>query len=74
LEPAVGATRLPFTPGSKAALKRTLALVGAERARRIEPKHLLLALLERDEPDPAANLLAGLHVDKRRARERASLL
>jgi ATP-dependent Clp protease ATP-binding subunit ClpA len=68
LAPAVGASRLPFTPGTKAVLKRTLALTVAEKARRIQSKHLLLALLERDEPDPVAQILGGLHVDKPQAR------
>lgn len=70
LSPAVGASRLPFTPGTKAVLKRTLALVAAEKARRIESRHLLLALLERDEPDPAAEIVVSLGIDKHQIRER----
>jgi ATP-dependent Clp protease ATP-binding subunit ClpA len=59
---AVGAARLPFTPGTKAVLKRTLAHTTAEKARRIGTAHLLRALLERDAPDPAAELLGELRV------------
>ncbi len=50
-------TRTPFTSGAKAVLARTVSLTSAERARRITPRHLLLALLERQQPDPAAVLL-----------------
>lgn len=64
LEPAAGAPRLPFTPGAKAVLKRTLTHTTAEKARRIETRHLLRALLERRPPDPAAYLLAELRTDR----------
>jgi ATP-dependent Clp protease ATP-binding subunit ClpA len=73
LAPGIGASRLPFTRGTKVVLKRTLALVTAERARRIESRHLLLALLECTEPDPSAEILAGLHIDKHQTRERMNL-
>lgn len=64
LAPAVGAARLPFTPAAKAVLARALALVTAGRGRRIESRHLLAALLERRAPDPAAELLTALGVDR----------
>jgi ATP-dependent Clp protease ATP-binding subunit ClpA len=67
LAPAAGGTRLPFTPGAKVVLERTVALTRTDRARRIESRHLLLALLERQPPDPAAEVLADLGVDRRRA-------
>jgi ATP-dependent Clp protease ATP-binding subunit ClpA len=60
LAPAVGGDRLPFTPGAKAVLKRTLAHTTAEKARHIETRHLLRALTECEAPDPAAQLLAAL--------------
>ena len=60
LAAAAGAARLPFTPGAKAVLKRTLAHATAEKARCIETRHLLQALRERTAPDPAAELLAVL--------------
>ena len=53
----------PFTSGAKAVLVRTLSFTTAERSRRIMPRHLLLALLEREQPDPAATLLAECGVD-----------
>jgi ATP-dependent Clp protease ATP-binding subunit ClpA len=56
--------KLPFTPGTKQALKRALAHTIAAKARRIEPRHLLHALLERDAPDPAAAILTRLHIDE----------
>jgi hypothetical protein len=40
-----------------------LVLTTREKARRISARHLLLALLERQEPDPAAVLLHNLGVD-----------
>ena len=39
-------------------------LTVAEKSKKITPKHLLLALLERPQPDPAAALLAELGVDR----------
>lgn len=59
--PAARAARLPFTPGAKTVLKRTLAHASTAKARRVESRHLLEALLERETPDPAAELLAALH-------------
>ena len=70
LEPAVGTARLPFTPGAKAVLARALALVTATRSRRIESRLLLAALLERPAPDPAAEILAALGVDRADVRGR----
>ena len=63
---AAGAARLPFTPGAKAVLKRTLAYAAAEKSRRIETRHLLRALRERRAPDPAAELLAALRASTER--------
>jgi hypothetical protein len=42
----------------------------AEKARSLTPRHMMLALLERDAPDPAAQLLAALAVDAVAARDR----
>jgi ATP-dependent Clp protease ATP-binding subunit ClpA len=58
---AVAAPRLPFTAGAKTVLRRALLLVVAGKTRRIESRHLLGALLERREPDPAAVIMAALH-------------
>ncbi len=56
-------SRTPFTSGAKAVLQSTVSFTAAERSRRILPRHLLLALLERREPDPAAALLVECDVD-----------
>ena len=64
------AKRTPFTAGAKQVLARTLAHAAAEKARAIAPRHMMLAVLERHEPDPAAALLAALDVDVPAARSR----
>ena len=65
---AVGTPRPRFTAGGKVVMKRTLEYAVAERSRRMELRHLVLALLDRPEPDPAAALLSRLGVDATRAR------
>jgi hypothetical protein len=45
-------------------------LTTGEKARRITPRHLALALLERQQPDPAAELLTELGVDRDDAQRR----
>ena len=67
--PAAG-KRPSFTSGAREVLSRTLVLTAAEKARRIEPRHLLLALLERPHPDPAAALLTALGIDPATTRAR----
>ncbi|MDF2443446.1 MAG: hypothetical protein JWR01_1649 [Subtercola sp.] len=69
-----GITRAPFTSGSRTVLSRTLEHTVTEHARAIQPKHLLMALLEREQPDPAAALLAELGVDRSTAHRRAETL
>ena len=61
-----------LTPGAKAVIQQTLANAVAEKARRMTSRHILLALLDRSEPDPAAALFAALGVDQRTVRERLS--
>ncbi|MGZ4590493.1 MAG: Clp protease N-terminal domain-containing protein [Actinomycetes bacterium] len=56
--------RLPFTSAAKSALQRTLREAVRRKDRRLEPTHLLLALLACERPDPAADLLARLGVDR----------
>jgi hypothetical protein len=53
---------VPLTSAARAAIGRAGAVADAEHVRRIEPRHLLAALREREEPDPAAVLLAALGV------------
>lgn len=62
--------RTQFTSGARSALQRTLVHTTAERARRITPQHLLLALTEREQPDAAAALLCELNVDTAELRRR----
>lgn len=52
----------PPTSGMRAAVARAFTLATAERRRKVEPDHLLAALLEAAEPDPAAVLLRALGV------------
>ncbi|HZD69764.1 MAG TPA: Clp protease N-terminal domain-containing protein [Actinomycetes bacterium] len=62
--------RPPLTSGARAVLQRSLQEASASKSRYIEVRHLLLALLSRERPDPAAELLAALGVDPAEARDR----
>jgi len=62
--------RTAFSSGARAVIPRALSLATQERARRISTAHLLLALLDGEEPDAAAALLAGLKVDPVEVRRR----
>jgi ATP-dependent Clp protease ATP-binding subunit ClpA len=64
--------RRPFTRGAGAALRRTLAEAQARSTRRLEPTHLLLALLDGGPRDPATALLARLGIDPSAVRSRLS--
>jgi ATP-dependent Clp protease ATP-binding subunit ClpA len=67
----VYARRLPpLTSGARAVLKRTIDQTRQARTHRIETRHFLLALLARERPDPAAELLAALGVDRSQVRNR----
>ena len=55
---------IPLTSAARAAIGRAGGVADAERVRRIEPRHLLAALREREEPDPAAALLAVLGLER----------
>jgi ATP-dependent Clp protease ATP-binding subunit ClpA len=61
---------LPLSSGARAVMVRAVEGARAAKARRIEVRHLLLALLACERPDPAAVLLEALHVDRTEARER----
>ncbi|WP_022881662.1 Clp protease N-terminal domain-containing protein [Gryllotalpicola ginsengisoli] len=61
---------VPLTAGAKSVLQRTLAIAASEKSRSLTPRHMMLALLERPAPDPAADLLAALGTDPDRTRER----
>lgn len=60
--------RTPFTSGARTVISRAVKLSGDTKARAIGSNHLLLAVLERGAPDPAAALLAALKVDYAAAR------
>ena len=62
-----------FTSGSKAVMSRVVVLTAADKSRRITSKHLVRALLERSQPDPAAALLDGLRIDREDALAKAQL-
>lgn len=69
--PSAFARRLPpLTSGARAVLRRTVDETLRARTPRIETRHFLLALLDRDRPDPAAELLATLGVDRSQVRDR----
>lgn len=59
-----------MTSGAKAVLQQALANAAAEKARTITSRHMMLALLERREPDPAAALLGALAVQREQLRQR----
>jgi len=58
-----GRGRPPFTSAARAVLHGSVIEARDARARHIDERHLLLALLARTRPDPAAELLAALDVD-----------
>jgi ATP-dependent Clp protease ATP-binding subunit ClpA len=61
-----------LTSGAKTVVQHALVNATAEKARAITSRHILLALLERREPDPGATLLAALSVDQAVLRQRLS--
>lgn len=62
--------RVPLAAGAETVLQQALARAAAENARNITTRHILLALLDRHEPDPVATLLTTLQIDPRVVRER----
>ena len=65
---AVLGDRLPMTPAAKRALEETWK---ERRGRHFVPtQHVLLSLLELEPPDPGAELITALDVDRGGARER----
>ncbi|MFH5879601.1 Clp protease N-terminal domain-containing protein [Arthrobacter sp. NA-172] len=63
LDAPIKASRVTFTSAARSVIQDSLILTTKEKARRITTRHLLLALLERRQPDPAAVLLDHLGVD-----------
>jgi ATP-dependent Clp protease ATP-binding subunit ClpA len=62
--------RTPFTSGARSVLPRAAAEVHKRGSRHIEAEHLLLALLDCERPDPVAELMGELGIDRAAARER----
>jgi ATP-dependent Clp protease ATP-binding subunit ClpA len=60
----------PLTSGARAVLKRSIEERRPDKSRRIQTRHLVLALLTRERPDPAAELLAALGIDPAETRDR----
>lgn len=60
----------PLTSGARAVIKRALDEARPVKSGRIDTTHFLLALLSRQRPDPAAELLDALGVDPAAVRER----
>jgi len=62
--------RLRLTSGAMRVLRGGLDEAAKAKARSIEPRHLLLALLASDGPDPATQLLGALGIDPQVVRAR----
>jgi hypothetical protein len=67
---AVLRDRLPMTPAAKTALEKSSKEI--RRGRHIGPQQVLLTVLELEPPDPAAELITALGVDRAAARQRLS--
>lgn len=61
---------LPLTSGARAVLKQTVEQTRQAGTASIESRQFLLALLDREIPDPAAELLATMGVDRSQVRQR----
>jgi ATP-dependent Clp protease ATP-binding subunit ClpA len=71
LPPRAVARRLPpLTSGARAVLRRAVEEARRAKAPRIEARDFLLALLDCDHPDPAAELFEALGVDRSQVRRR----
>jgi ATP-dependent Clp protease ATP-binding subunit ClpA len=70
-EKAAPARRFPpLTSGARAVLKQVIEEARPSKTGRLESRHFLLALLSRERPDPAAELLRALGIDVVAVRER----
>jgi ATP-dependent Clp protease ATP-binding subunit ClpA len=69
-KPVYARRLLPLTSGARAVLKRAVDETRRAKTQRIEARDFLVALLERERPDPAAELLAALNVDPSQVRSR----
>ncbi|EPR77491.1 putative Clp protease subunit [Leifsonia rubra CMS 76R] len=62
--------RAPFTAGAKAVLQQTLVHASAEKARTITSRHIMLALLDRQAPDPVFALFESLSIEPQEVSDR----
>lgn len=60
--------RLPMTPAAKTAMEESYKEI--RRGHGVGPQQVLLTVLELEPPDPAAELIAALGVDRAAARQR----
>lgn len=67
---AGGRRHLPLTSGARAVMKSAIDQTRHDGTARIESRQFLLALLDRESPDPAAELLTTLGVDVAQVRSR----
>ncbi|SEF58615.1 Clp amino terminal domain-containing protein, pathogenicity island component [Actinacidiphila yanglinensis] len=71
--PSRGSRRLPLNSAARSAVGESKRFAERDgKGRRIEPRHLLLALLTSRHPDPAADLLGALSLDAPEVRQRLS--
>jgi ATP-dependent Clp protease ATP-binding subunit ClpA len=59
-----------ITRGAKGVIEQSMAHAASVKARVVSSEHMLLALLDKKQPDPAAALLAALPVDHAALRAR----
>jgi ATP-dependent Clp protease ATP-binding subunit ClpA len=64
--------RTPFTSGARAVIERAVKETVRARGKRTTPEHMLLALLDCERPDPAAELMRTLRIDPAAVRDRLS--
>jgi ATP-dependent Clp protease ATP-binding subunit ClpA len=69
-QPAHPRRLLPLTSGARAVIRSTVEQTRHTRTARIETSQFLLALLDRKSPDPAADLLTTLGVNRSQIRSR----
>ncbi|MEY9775977.1 Clp protease N-terminal domain-containing protein [Arthrobacter sp. MW3 TE3886] len=60
----------PFSSGARSVMEGMLRYTMDQKSRQITTAHLLLSLLDREEHDPAAELLKELGVDRAEVRRR----
>jgi ATP-dependent Clp protease ATP-binding subunit ClpA len=69
-QPVRARGRLSLTSGARAVFVHAVEDARRGRTQSIDARHFLLALLDRERPDPAAELLEALGVDRSQVRRR----